>query len=38
MWARLAKRKIAAQDHAAGIGKNLGQGDQQFALAICAAP
>jgi hypothetical protein len=36
MRARLAERKIAAQDHAAGIGKSLGQGDQQFALAICA--
>jgi hypothetical protein len=35
MRARLAKRKIATQDHAAGIGKSLGQGNQQFALAIC---
>jgi len=34
--ARLAKRKIATQDHAACIGKSFGQGDQQFALAICA--
>src|SRR5689334_20103781 len=34
--ARLAKRKIATQDQAACIGKSLGQGDQQFALAIGA--
>ena len=34
--ARLAKREIATQDHAACIGKSVGQSDQQFALAIGA--